>query len=94
MLMIHTATQIREMTWGVTHGSQPTTRVSALSRAEPLGGQAHLGKLLSELIQLLLQRRFLLLGGGHLVPNLPDLSRDAGCNDDTGGFSGSDVSAL
>lgn len=41
---------------------------------ELLGPRAHLGKLLSELIQLLLQRSFLLLSRGHLVPNLTDLS--------------------
>lgn len=58
------------------------------------GCLTHLGQLLSELIQLLLQRSLLLLSGSHLVTNLTDLSRDACCNSNTSGFSSGDISAL
>lgn len=54
----------------------------------------HLGELLSKLIQFLLQRRLLLLGGRHLVTNLSDLSGDTSGNCNASGFPGSDVGAL
>lgn len=55
---------------------------------------SHLGELLSELVQFLLQRRLLLLSGGHLVTNLTDLSGDASCNSNTSGFTSCNVGAL
>lgn len=53
-----------------------------------------LGELLSELIQLLLQWRLLLLSGGHLVTNLTDLGGDSCCNSNAGGFTCSNVGPL
>ena len=54
----------------------------------------HLGELLPELVQFLLQRSLLLLGGGHLVTDLTDLSGHASCHGDTSGPSRSDIGAL
>lgn len=59
-----------------------------------LFGPAHLGELLSKLIQFLLQRSLLLLSGSHLVTNLTDLSGDTCGNSDAGGFSSCDIGAL
>lgn len=54
----------------------------------------HLGELLSELVQFLLQRSLLLLSGSHLVTDLADLSGDSGGHSNTDGLASSDVSAL
>ena len=54
----------------------------------------HLGELLSELVQFLLQRSLLLLSGSHLVTNLTDLSGDASCNSNTSGLSCRNIGAL
>ena len=54
----------------------------------------HLGELLSELVQFLLQRSLLLLSGSHLVTNLTDLSGDASCNSNTSGLSSCNIGAL
>lgn len=53
-----------------------------------------LGELLAKLVQLLLQRRFLLLGGHHLIADLADLCGDAGGDDDAYGTACSNVGAL
>ncbi len=54
----------------------------------------NLGQLLAELVELGLQGSLLLLGGGHLVTDLADLSGDAGGHSNTDGFASSDVGAL
>lgn len=54
----------------------------------------HLGELLSELVQFLLQRSLLLLSGSHLVTNLTNLSGDASCNSNTSGLSSCNIGAL
>lgn len=54
----------------------------------------HLGQLLPKLIQFLLQRSLLLLGGSHLVTNLTDLGGDARSYSNADGFSSSDIGAL
>lgn len=46
----------------------------AYTHALMFASLTHLGQLLSELVQFLLQRRLLLLGGCHLVTNLANLS--------------------
>lgn len=53
-----------------------------------------LRELLAELIQLLLQRRLLLLRSHHLIPDLTDLCGDAGGNDHAGGTARCNVCAL
>lgn len=52
------------------------------------------GELLAELVQLLLQRRLLLLRARHLVTDLADLGGDASADHDTDGSARSDVGAL
>lgn len=54
----------------------------------------NLGQLLAELVQFSLQGSLLLLGGGHLVADLADLSGDSGGHSHTDGLASSDVSAL
>lgn len=53
-----------------------------------------LGELLAELIQLLLQRGLLGLGGHHLVPDLPNFRVDPRGDNDTNSFAGSNVGTL
>lgn len=53
-----------------------------------------LGELLAELIQLLLQRRLLLLCRCHLITDLTDLCGHAGSDDNTYGAACSNVGAL
>lgn len=52
------------------------------------------GELLTELVQLLLQRRLLLLRARHLVTDLADLGGDAGADHDADGTACGDVGAL
>lgn len=52
------------------------------------------GELLAELIQLLLQRRLLLLRARHLVTDLADLRRDGGANHNADGSARRDVGSL
>lgn len=54
----------------------------------------NLGQLLAKLVQFCLQRSLLLLGGGHLVTDLADLSGHSSGHSDTDGLASSDVSAL
>lgn len=54
----------------------------------------NLGQLLAKLVQLGLQRSFLLLGGSHLVTDLADLSGHSSGHSYTDGLASSDVSAL
>ena len=54
----------------------------------------HLGQLLAKLVQLLLQRRALLLRGRHLVADLADLRVDAGGHHHADGLAGGDVGPL
>lgn len=53
-----------------------------------------LRELLAELVQLLLQRRLLLLRGCHLVADFTDLGVDARSDDDADGAACGDVGAL
>lgn len=53
-----------------------------------------LGQLLAKLVQLLLQRRLLLLRGCHLIADLADLSAHTCGNDDTCSLACSNVGAL
>lgn len=53
-----------------------------------------LGELLAELVQLLLQRRLVLLGGRHLVADFADLRVDPRGHHDAHGFARPDVGAL
>jgi len=53
-----------------------------------------LGELLPKLVQLLLQGGLVLLGGRHLVPDLPDLRVDPRGHHDADGFARPDVGAL
>lgn len=53
-----------------------------------------LGELLPKLIQLLLQRGLVLLCGGHLVTDLPNLGAHAGGGHNANGLAGCDVGAL
>lgn len=52
------------------------------------------GELLAELVQLLLQRRLLLLRARHLVTDLADLGGDASADHDTDGSARGNVGAL
>lgn len=54
----------------------------------------NLGQLLAELVQFSLQGSLLLLGGGHLVADLADLSGDSSGHSHTDGLASGDVSAL
>lgn len=73
-------------------------RVSEVADVDDPHGHADqrddLRELLAELVQLLLQRRLFLLSGRHLVADLPDLSVDAGCDDDSDGATRGNVGAL
>lgn len=53
-----------------------------------------LGKLFPKLIQLLLQGGLVLLGGGHLVADLSNLSAHPGSGHDAQGLACCDVGAL
>jgi len=53
-----------------------------------------LGELLPKLIQLLLQRGLVLLCGGHLVTDLPNLGAHTGGGHNADGLAGCDVGAL
>lgn len=68
--------------------------IAPFQTAHLSGCHTHLGQLLPKLIQFLLQRSLLLLGGSHLVANLTDLGGDAGSYSNTDGFSSSDIGAL
>lgn len=53
-----------------------------------------LGELLAKLVQLLLQRRLLLLSRRHLIANLTDLGGNAGSHDDAHSTTRRNVGAL
>lgn len=53
-----------------------------------------LGELLPELVQLLLQGGLVLLGGSHLVSDLPNLRAHAGRGHDADGLASCNVGAL
>lgn len=108
MLMIQTATQMREMTcrqmdvWDINWSCTFYDTFLSLTYSVWSGlviwcwccRLTHLRELLSKLVQFLLQRGLLLLGGGHLVTDLTDLSGDASCHGNTSGFPSSNVGAL
>lgn len=83
---------------GATEPGAPVDGVIEVANVDEPHGHADerddLGELLPKLVQLLLQRGLVLLCGGHLVSDLPNLGAHTSCGHDADGLASCNVGAL